>query len=259
MSTLQDLEQEIKNNPGLPRHIGIIMDGNGRWAKKRNLPRVAGHNAGIESVRKAAEACGDLGIEVLTLYTFSRENWKRPKWEISALMQLLVRTINSEIEDLIRKNVKVICIGNLNDLPEPTRASMSALIEQTSGNTGLILNLALSYGGRAEIIDAVVEIANKVRQGELDPAQIDDSVFESYLQTAGLPDPDLIIRTSGEFRISNFLLWQVAYAEIYVTSTLWPDFRKRHLLEAIKNYLGRERRFGKVTEQIKEKSVLHNS
>jgi len=259
LSTLQDLEQEIKNNPGLPRHIGIIMDGNGRWAKKRNLPRVAGHNAGIESVRKAVEACGDLGIEVLTLYTFSRENWKRPKWEISALMQLLVRTINSEIEDLIRKNVKVICIGNLNDLPEPTRASMSALIEQTSGNTGLILNLALSYGGRAEIIDAVVEIANKVRQGELDPAQIDDSVFESYLQTAGLPDPDLIIRTSGEFRISNFLLWQVAYAEIYVTSTLWPDFRKRHLLEAIKNYLGRERRFGKVTEQIKEKSVLHNS
>ncbi len=259
MSTLQDLEQVIKSNPGLPRHIGIIMDGNGRWAKKRNLPRVAGHNAGIESVRKAVEACGDLGIEVLTLYTFSRENWKRPKWEISALMQLLVRTINSEIEDLIRKNVKVICIGNLNDLPEPTRASMSALIEQTSGNTGLILNLALSYGGRAEIIDAVVEIANKVRRGELDPAQIDDSVFESCLQTAGLPDPDLIIRTSGEFRISNFLLWQVAYAEIYVTSTLWPDFRKRHLLEAIKNYLGRERRFGKVTEQIKEKTVLHNS
>jgi undecaprenyl diphosphate synthase len=242
--------EELKKNPCLPQHIGIIMDGNGRWAKKRGLPRIAGHNAGIESVRKIVEACGELGIKVLTLYTFSRENWKRPPTEVSALMRLLLTTINREIKDLMKKNVKIICIGSLEDLPKKTYESMRNAIEKTAHNSGLILNLALSYGSRDEIKRAIIEIAQKVQAGTLHPEEIDDTVIAQHLQTRDLPDPDLIIRTSGEFRISNFLLWQMAYAEIYVTKTLWPDFRKGDLIKAIENYLGRERRFGKVTEQV---------
>jgi undecaprenyl diphosphate synthase len=242
--------ETLKTHPSLPQHIGIIMDGNGRWARKRGLPRIAGHNAGIESVRKIVEACGELGVKVLTLFTFSRENWKRPPTEVSALMKLLLTTINREINDLMKKNVKIICIGSLEDLPKKTYESMRSAIEKTAHNTGLILNLALSYGSRDEIKRALIEIAQKVQAGTLQPEQIDDTLIASHLQTRDLPDPDLIIRTSGEFRISNFLLWQMAYAEIYVTKTLWPDFRKADLIKAIENYLGRERRFGKVTEQV---------
>lgn len=241
---------EIKNHPHLPRHIGIIMDGNGRWAKKRGLPRIAGHNAGIETVRKIVECCGELGIKVLTLYTFSRENWKRPPLEVSALMRLLLTTINREIKDLMKKNVKVICIGSLEDLPKKTSESMNKAIVKTANNTGLILNLALSYGSRDEIRRAVIEMAKKVRRGELNPEEINDTIIAQHLQTKDLPDPDLIIRTSGEFRISNFLLWQIAYAEIYVTDVFWPDFDKKDLLNALQDYLCRERRFGKVTEQL---------
>jgi undecaprenyl diphosphate synthase len=240
----------LKNNPNLPRHIGIIMDGNGRWARKRGLPRIAGHNAGIETVRKIVEACGELDIKVLTLYTFSRENWKRPLREVSALMRLLLTTINREINDLMKKNVKIICIGALEDLPKNTLASMRNAMEKTTGNTGLILNLALSYGSRDEIRQAIIEIAHKVRSGAIQPEEINDNMIAQHLQTKDLPDPDLIIRTSGEFRISNFLLWQIAYAEIYVTKVLWPDFRKTDLIKALQNYLARERRFGKVTEQL---------
>jgi len=237
-------------HPNLPRHIGIIMDGNGRWARKRGLPRIAGHNAGIETVRKIVEACGELNIKVLTLYTFSRENWKRPPLEVSALMRLLLTTINREINDLMKKNVKILCIGALEDLPKKTLASMHNAMEKTAGNTGLILNLALSYGSRDEIKKAIIEIAQKVRAGTIQPEEIDDLVIAQHLQTKDLPDPDLIIRTSGEFRISNFLLWQIAYSELYVTKVLWPDFRKADLIKALQNYLGRERRFGKVTEQL---------
>jgi len=246
-----NLFASIKNHPNMPRHIGIIMDGNGRWAKKRHLPRIAGHNTGIDSVREIVEACGELDIKILTLYTFSQENWQRPPLEVSALMNLLVSTLNREINELMQKNVKIVCIGNLNDLPELTRNRMLRAVEETKNNTGLILNLALSYGSRNEIKDAVIKLAQKVKKGEIEPDEITEDSISLNLQTADLPDPDLIIRTSGEYRISNFLLWQIAYSEIYVTNTLWPDFRKAQLAEAIKNYLERERRFGKVTEQVK--------
>jgi undecaprenyl diphosphate synthase len=240
----------LKNHPHLPVHIGIIMDGNGRWAKKRGFPRIVGHRAGIESVRKVVEACGELGIKVLTLYTFSRENWKRPPVEVSALMKLLVTTLHRELAELTAKNVKIIAIGCLDDLPADTKEILLKAIAKTAANTGLILNLALSYGSRREIRDAVISIAKKVTEKKIRVEEIDEATISQNLQTSGLPDPDLIIRTSGEFRISNFLLWQIAYAEIYVSPTLWPDFRKDDLVEAIQNFLQRERRFGMVTEQV---------
>ncbi len=245
-----DIITSLKNHPNLPQHIGIIMDGNGRWAKKRGLPRLAGHNAGIESVRRVVEVCGELGVKVLTLYTFSQENWKRPRFEVSALMNLLLNTLNREIDELIEKNVRIMCIGNIHLLPEKTRRTLKHAKQNTAKNTGLILNLAFSYGSRNEITRAVPEIAKEVKAGKLSPNTIDEAIIGKHLQTAGLPDPDLIIRTSGEFRISNFLLWQIAYSEIFVTDTLWPDFGKEDLLEAVQNYLKRERRFGMVTEQI---------
>jgi undecaprenyl diphosphate synthase len=189
-------------------------------------------------------------VKVLTLYTFSNENWKRPRFEVSALMNLLLNTINREINELIENNVRIICIGNIEKLPEDTRDSLQRAIRITENNQGLILNLALSYGSRQEILDAIKKIARKVQQNELDPEDIDGQIVTDNLQTAGLPDPDLVIRTSGEFRISNFLLWQIAYAEIFVTPTLWPDFDKKDLLQAIDDYLKRERRFGMVTEQL---------
>jgi len=255
----RDLNSWLSNHPNLPTHVGIIMDGNGRWAKKRRLPRIAGHNAGIDSVRDIVEACGEIGIKVLTLYTFSLENWKRPKREVSALMKLLVTTLNREIKELMRKNVRITCIGDLDDLPEMTRFSMMEAVEMTKSNTGLTLNLALSYSSRKEIKSAVIKIAEKVLAGKLTPDQIDENLISMSLQTSDLPDPDLVIRTSGEFRISNFLLWQIAYAEIYVTKTLWPDFRKSDLFEAIGNYLKRERRFGMVTEQLYSRSSLQET
>lgn len=255
----QDLNSWLTNHPNLPAHIGIIMDGNGRWAKKRRLPRIAGHNAGIDSVRDIVEACGEIGIKVLTLFTFSLENWKRPQREVSALMKLLVTTLNREKKELMRKNVRITCIGDLDDLPKVTRYSIIEAVEMTKNNTGLTLNLALSYSSRKEIKSAVIKIAEDVLSGKLSPNQIDENLINMYLQTSELPDPDLIIRTSGEFRVSNFLLWQIAYAEIYVTKTLWPDFRRSDLFEAIGNYMKRERRFGMVTEQLYSKSSLQET
>jgi len=241
----RQLQEKLKASGNLPRHIAIIMDGNGRWAKKRGLPRMAGHREGINSVRDMVEVCGQLGVEVLTLYTFSLENWRRPRPEVSALMSLLVGTINKEVDDLHRNNVQVRTIGHLEDLPSQARNGMLRAIKKTKRNTGLILNLALSYGSRKEILEAVQKIVQSP------PQEITEETISSHLYTSGLPDPDLLIRTSGEFRISNFLLWQLAYTEIFVTDILWPDFRRQELYRAIDDYQSRERRFGLISEQIK--------
>ena len=250
----QRAQKPGKPREGLPRHIAIIMDGNGRWAKQRGYPRVLGHREGIKSVREVVEACGELGIEVLTLYTFSTENWRRPREEVSALMKLLLKTIQKEIRDLIRNNVRLTVIGNLEHLPDAARKSMETAIQKTEANTGLNLNLALSYGSREELVRAVKKIAEQVKEGELDPETVSSKTIQDHLYTSKVPDPDLLIRTSGEYRISNFLLWQLAYTEIYFTDVLWPDFRKADLLKAIDNYRQRERRFGKVSEQIKRQN-----
>lgn len=255
----QVIQERLRQAGNLPRHIAIIMDGNGRWARRRNLPRIAGHREGVRSVRDVVEACGQLGIEVLTLYTFSIENWQRPKEEVTALMKLMVRTVRRELNDLLKNNVKLMTIGRLEDLPKPTRDSMKDAIEKTKHCTGLILNLALSYSGRREILDAVKKVAQKVRTGELNTNQINEEVFSQYLYTANLPDPDLLIRTSGELRVSNFLLWQMAYTEIYVTDVLWPDFRRGDLYKAIEAYQKRERRFGLLSEQVKHVKTFGQS
>lgn len=251
--------EKIKFNPHLPKHIGIIMDGNGRWAKKRRLPRVAGHNEGVNSVQEIVECCGELGVENLTIYTFSEENWKRPSWEVATLMQLLVTTIHKQIDRLIKQNVQIRTIGSLNKLPDFARKTMDYAVKQTEKNTGLILNVALSYGGRQEIVKAFKNLARQIKDGEIQPDDIDDQVIAGQLDTAGQPDPDLVIRTGGEFRISNFLLWQIAYSEVYVTEASWPEFRKPQLIEALWNYLHRERRFGMVSEQIQAKAALQNA
>jgi undecaprenyl diphosphate synthase len=227
----------------IPRHVAVIMDGNGRWAKARGLSRADGHREGVRSAHDIVEAAGELGVEVLTLYTFSSENWKRPKSEIQALMELLVVTIGQELESLMKNNVQLRVIGRLQDLTPAARQGMKYAIRKTSRNTGLILNLALSYGSRQEIVDAV----NRLLKEDRHRVTADDLTANLY--TAGLPDPDLLIRTSGEMRLSNFLLWQLAYAEIVVTDTLWPDFRKPQLVEAIKEYGKRQRRFGTLEEQ----------
>ena len=234
----------------LPEHIAIIMDGNGRWARKKSLPRIAGHREGINSVREITRACGEIGIGYLTLYTFSTENWSRPRNEVNALMKLLFTTINSEIKKLNEENVKFSIIGDLNDLPEQTLNGLQSGVNLTKENSGLVLTLALNYGSRQEIIDAIKLIAQKVKSGHLLPSQIDSELFSKCLHTKNMPDPDLLIRTSGEHRLSNFLLWQSAYAEIYMTDRFWPDFRKKDLIDAIINYQSRERRFGKVSSQL---------
>lgn len=244
------LQSELLAAGNLPRHIAIIMDGNGRWAKRRGLPRVAGHNEGVKSVKEAVTACGELHVQALTLYAFSQENWKRPSWEVSALMKLLMRTIHNELENLNTQNVRVKTIGHIELLPEKTLKQVLEAVETTKHNTGLVLNLALSYSGRIEIVDAVKRIVQDIKHHRLETNQISEEAIARRLYTAGLPDPDLMIRTSGELRVSNFLLWQLAYTEIYVTDTLWPDFRKAHLYEAIRNYQNRERRFGLVSEQV---------
>lgn len=244
-------QQHLSETGPLPKHIAIIMDGNGRWAKKRGLPRVAGHRKGVEAVRNVVEACSELGIAVLTLYTFSTENWNRPEEEVSALMKLLLRTLEKEIEDLDKNNVKLMTIGELDRLQRGTAEGLRAGVARTAKNTGLILNLALSYGSREEIVHAVRRIAREVKQERIDPDAIDSGVISNSLYTAGLPDPDLLIRTSGELRLSNFLLWQLAYTELFTTEVYWPDFQKKHLYEAISSYQKRERRFGMVSEQLK--------
>jgi undecaprenyl diphosphate synthase len=247
---LDIVRERIKRRGGLPRHVAIIMDGNGRWAKQRGLPRVAGHREGINSVRAVVEACGELGIQVLTLYTFSTENWWRPRNEVSALMRLLLETTRREVDELDKNNVRLMTIGHIEDLPLAARRGMMTTVQRLSKNTGLTVNLALSYGGRVEIVDAVRAIADATLRGELTPEQIDEATVSRYLYTRDIPDPDLLIRTSGELRISNFLLWQLAYTEIYVTDVLWPDFRKAEFFAAIEAYQRRERRFGRVSEQL---------
>lgn len=247
---LTDLREQVLAQGEIPRHIAIIMDGNGRWAKKRGLPRVAGHNEGINSVREITRECGKIGIKALTLYTFSIENWSRPKSEVTYLMTLLLRTIRNEVDELHKNNVRLTLMGHLADLPDDPLKGLMEGVDKTSRNTGLNLNLALSYGGRAEILDATRAIAQDVREGKITPDDINEQLFSKHLYTRDMPDPDLLIRTSGELRLSNFLLWQMAYTEIYVTETYWPDFRSKELLLAIRDYQKRERRFGKTSEQI---------
>jgi undecaprenyl diphosphate synthase len=234
----------------LPAHIAIIMDGNGRWARKRGLPRVAGHRAGISAVREVVEGSAELGIPVLTLYAFSVENWKRPYYEVSTLMQLLKEYLNKELENIHKNNIRFRTIGRTEELDSSVRAELEKGIERTSANTGMIFNVALNYGGRAEIVDAVNRLLRNGGRELAGNGGISEKDFAQYLYTAGQPDPDLLIRTSGELRISNFLLWQIAYAEIWVTETLWPDFDKKHLYEAIIAFQKRERRYGGLEPQL---------
>ena len=234
----------VDNN--IPEHIAIIMDGNGRWAQRSSLPRIAGHKEGISSVRAITKKCDEIGIKYLSLYTFSSENWKRPRGEVKALMRLLLSTIRHEIKDLNKNNVRLMTIGNLNELPDNARKGMEEGLESTKNNSGLNLILALSYGSRNEILRMVKNIATKAINGEADPNKIKESDIISELDTSNIPDPDLLIRTGGEFRLSNFLLWQIAYSEIYVTKKYWPEFRENELLKAIEDYQNRDRRFGKI-------------
>lgn len=228
----------------LPSHVAIIMDGNGRWAQKRNMPRVMGHRQGVESLREIVEACLELGIKILTVYAFSTENWKRPKEEVDILMNLLVEYLQKEMTTLHEQGVRIHPIGEISRLPLLAIRELEKAQEKTKDNDRLILNIALNYGGRAEIVQAVKEIAELLKEGKIQPNEITEEMISNHLATRGMPDPDLLIRPSGEYRISNFLLWQIAYTEFWITDTLWPDFRKEHLLEAIRAYQKRERRFG---------------
>jgi undecaprenyl diphosphate synthase len=230
--------------PDIPRHIAIIMDGNGRWAKERGLPRREGHRAGAESVREVTDTCIDLGVEYLTLYAFSSENWNRPQSEIKALMELLDRFLAEKAKDLKKQNIRLQAIGQLDRLPEKTRRLLDKIIADTATHTALTLVLALSYGAREEIVSAARSLAVDVSNGKLQASEIDAGLFASRLQTAGIPDPDLLIRTSGEMRVSNFLLWQISYAEIVIVKRFWPDFRRNDLMEALREYQRRHRRFG---------------
>lgn len=234
----------------LPKHIAIIMDGNGRWAKKRGNPRIFGHKNGVAAVRDTVEACAEIGIKYLTLYAFSTENWNRPKNEVDALMSLLVNTIHGETATLLKNNVKLNAIGDLANLPSDVEKQLLKALELTSSSNGLTLTLALSYSSRWEILEAIKKIIHKIEKNEISTNDITCDLFASCLATANLPDPELLIRTSGEFRISNFLLWQIAYAEFHFTETLWPDFRRKDLFAAILDYQKRERRFGKTSEQV---------
>jgi len=247
---MQESQKEKILVQPVPKHIAIIMDGNGRWARGKTLPRIAGHREGVNSVREITRVCGEIGVQYLTLYTFSIENWKRPAAEVSALMTLLLRTINKEVKGLHKNNVKFDVIGNLEKLPVSTKNSLQKGADLTAKNTGLNLSLALNYGSRQEIIEAVQKIVIKVKNGSLNSDEINENIFSNYLYTKGIPDPDLMIRTSGESRLSNFLLWQSAYTEIYMTDTFWPEFREKELMKAVKDYQSRERRFGKVSDQL---------
>jgi undecaprenyl diphosphate synthase len=234
----------------VPRHIAIIMDGNGRWAKQKGMPRVLGHRSGVKSVREVTEAAAQVGVEYLTLYAFSTENWNRPPAEVTALMSLLVETIKGEIRDLNKNGVRLLAIGDIEALPAPTYKALLDGIEKTKNNTRINLVLALNYSAKWEILHATKLLAEKAAAGTLNPAEINEELFENALSTRGIPDPELLIRTSGEARISNFLLWQIAYAELYFTPVFWPDFGKEELLAAIASYQNRERRFGKISEQL---------
>jgi len=245
-----DLLKEIDTN-NLPKHLSIIMDGNGRWAKQKGLMRAMGHENGTKSVKTTIETCAKLGLEFLTLYAFSTENWNRPKLEVETLMKLLVNSLKKELQTLKDNNIKLHAIGNLEKLPKSAYTELLDVIEATKQNTRMTLTLALSYGSREEIVMAVKNISDKVKNNIISIDAIDDSIINEHLYTQNLPEVDLLIRTSGEHRISNFLLWQIAYAELYFTDVLWPDFKEQHLYEAIISYQKRERRFGKTSEQIK--------
>jgi undecaprenyl diphosphate synthase len=238
----QVLAREIQFDR-LPVHVAIIMDGNGRWAAQRHLPRVEGHRAGIDAVRDSVETAARLGIKVLTLYAFSMENWKRPASEVGTLMQLLKRYLRSELDTLLKNDIRFRVIGRMEELSPDIQDELNAAIQRTAGSRGMLFNIALNYGGRAEIVDA----ARRAMTSGVRPEDLDEQRFASFLYTAGQPDPDLLIRTSGEMRVSNYLLWQIAYSEIYVTDTLWPDFRRRHLIEAVLAYQKRERRYGGIS------------
>ncbi len=242
--------KEKINLDTLPQHISIIMDGNGRWAKQKGFLRAFGHEEGTKAVRDVVEGSAELGVKNLTLYAFSTENWNRPKLEVDTLMRLLVSSLKKEIKTLVKNDIKLIAIGNLSSLPKKAQKELNEVIEKTKTNSRMTLTLALSYGSREEIINAVKEISQKVKNEELSTEAIDESIINQHLYTQNLPDVDLLIRTSGEQRISNFLLWQIAYAELYFSNILWPDFRREDLYEAIYNYQTRERRFGKTSEQI---------
>lgn len=230
----------------VPYHVAIIMDGNGRWAKKRGLPRIFGHKAGVEAVREIIKTCGDIGVKYLTLYVFSKENWKRPYEEVKSLMFLIKILVKKEIEELNKNNVRLKVIGDIEDLPSDVQEALRYALERTKNNKGLVLTLAISYGGRAEIIKAIKKILIDFEKGNLHFEDVDEEFFRNYLYDPELPDPDLIIRTSGELRISNFLLWQSAYSEFYFTKTLWPDFRRNEFLKAVEDYSKRSRRFGAI-------------
>jgi undecaprenyl diphosphate synthase len=247
-------QEMLKSTGEIPRHIAIIMDGNGRWAKKRNLPRIAGHSEGVESVRDTVEACGQLGVQYLTLYAFSTENWKRPAEEVSLLMRLLLKALKDETDRLHNNNVRLQAIGDIAALPHEVQNELCEDIQKTKDNTGLTLTLALSYSGRWDITRAVQRIVADAKAGKISESDVSDQFITSHLSTDGVPDPDLLIRTSGEFRISNFLLWQLAYSEIVITDKHWPAFRRVELYAAIRDYQRRERRFGMVSEQLQKKN-----
>jgi undecaprenyl diphosphate synthase len=244
------LKEELKKSGDIPSHIAIIMDGNGRWAKKRGLPRVAGHKKGVETVRQIVEDCAEIGVNYLTLYTFSTENWNRPKDEVSTLMRLLLKSLKERLDELNKNDIKLTCIGNIDSLPSVVQKQLFEDIERTKNNKRMTLNLALSYSGRWELLEAVKKISEKVAAGTLTTDKITEQIISDNLTTRNMPDPDLIIRTSGEFRVSNFLLWQIAYSEFVIQDVFWPEFSKENLYDAIRQYQKRERRFGKVSEQI---------
>ncbi len=242
----EQLAKLILKRGNLPGHVAVIMDGNGRWAQKRGLPRTVGHRAGVKAVKRVVQAASRISIEYLTLYTFSSENWKRPKGEVSAIMKLLYDTTKQEMRELVKNNVRLITTGKIEELPSSRRQILQKAIQATSQNTGLTLNLALNYSGREEIIEAVRTLCRLVKENDLQPNQIGEQLFSQHLYTKSLPDPDLLIRTSGEMRLSNFLLWQTSYTELYITEVLWPDFAEEDFFRAIQDYQSRERRFGQL-------------
>ncbi len=252
----KEVQQELVRAGKVPNHIAVIMDGNGRWAEERGLPRIAGHQAGIASVRDATRASRELGLQYLTVYAFSTENWKRPRKEISMLMRLLLKMLREELDEMRENGVRLNTIGQTNALPKEVQRELFQAMEKTADNTRLTLTLALSYSGRWDLVRAMQTLALDVRRGKISPEDITDNLVRSYLTTANLPDPDLLIRTSGELRLSNFMLWELAYSEIYVTNTYWPDFRRENLYDAIRDYQKRERRFGLTGAQVKQDDAV---
>ncbi len=245
----KELKEQLDQNK-IPKHVAVIMDGNGRWAKQKGMPRIFGHREGVKSVKEITEAAAEIGIKYITLYAFSTENWNRPAFEVNALMTLLVDTIRKEIEDLNKNNVRLNAIGDIDQLPSKSKKALLQAIESTKSNDKVVLSLALNYSSKWEILEAVKTIASKVKEDKINIEQIDENTISQHLATKGIPDPELLIRTSGEKRISNYLLWQLAYTELMFLDIYWPDFKKKHLYECILDFQGRERRFGKISEQL---------